>query len=393
MKSLSILGSTGSVGTTTLDVIRSHPERFRVVALAAGRNLELLEQQAAEFQPGLVSVATAEDARALADRLPSTKIVFGRDGLERAADHESAHLVVSALVGAAGLAPAVAALRAGKDLALANKEALVMAGELVMSEVERAGVSLRPIDSEHSALGQLLQAVPAETVDRLILTASGGPFRTWSRARMETATIDEALAHPTWRMGPKISIDSATLMNKGLEIIEAHHLFATPEDRIDVVVHPQSLVHAAVRFMDGTLMAQLSVSDMGVPILRALSSPESPPPRATTLDLAEVGRLDFEKPDLDRFPALHLAREVLRVGGELPAVLNAVNEVAVGVFLSGNCSFDRIAGTMSAVMERWIHPHRIITTVEQALAVDAEARRLAFDALGNTGATSGVPSS
>lgn len=393
MKSLAILGSTGSVGTTTLDVVRSYPDHFRVVALAAGRNLDLLERQAAEFRPELVSVAGAEDARSLADRLPSTKVVFGREGLERAAGHEQAQLVVSALVGAAGLAPAVTALRAGKDLALANKEALVMAGELVMSEVERVGVSLRPIDSEHSALGQLLQAAPTETVDGLILTASGGPFRTWSRARMEKATIDEALAHPTWRMGPKISIDSATLMNKGLEIIEAHHLFATSEDRIDVVVHPQSLVHALVRFVDGTLMAQLSVNDMRVPILRALCPPLSLPSRATTLDLAEAGRLEFEKPDLDRFPALTLAREALRMGGELPAVLNAANEVAVGVFLSGNCSFDRIAVTMSAVMERWIHPHRIITTVEQALAVDAEARRLAFDTLGNTSVTSGVPSS
>jgi len=393
MKSLAILGSTGSVGTTTLDVVRSHPDHFRVVALAAGRNLDLLECQAKEFRPELISVAAAEDAQSLARRLSSTKIVSGREGLDRAAEHESAHVVVSALVGATGLAPALSAVRAGKDLALANKEALVMAGELVMAEVERAGVSLRPIDSEHSALGQLLDTVPVETVDRLILTASGGPFRTWSRAKMEHATIDDALAHPTWRMGPKISIDSATLMNKGLEIIEAHHLFATPEDRIDVVVHPQSLVHALVRFVDGTLTAQLSVNDMRVPILRALHFPNSPPSKAATLNLAEAGRLEFEEPALERFPALTLAREALRIGGEHPAVLNAANEVAVASFLSGNCSFDRIASTMSAVMERWIHPHRIITTVEQALAVDAEARRLAFHTLGNTSVLSGVPSS
>jgi 1-deoxy-D-xylulose-5-phosphate reductoisomerase len=384
MKRLAVLGSTGSIGTSTLDLVRSYPDRFRVIALAAGRNLTTLRRQIVENQPVLVSVASKADAEALAEEFPEIEVSSGAEGLHRAACHHSVDMVVSALVGAVGLTPTVAAIRAGKDIALANKETLVIAGELVMAEVRKAEVQLLPVDSEHCALHQILNARPPDAVSRLVLTASGGPFRTWTGSRMERATIDEALAHPTWRMGPKISVDSATMMNKGFEIIEAHHLFAMPADRIDVVIHPQSLVHSLVEFTDGTLLAQLSVNDMRSPILAALSWPERPASPVGTLDLAAVGRLDFSAPDHDRFPALDLARAALQSGGEMPAVLNAANEVAVEAFLAGGCPFHRIAATIDAVMENWHSSTHSLTSIEQAIQTDAEARRLATAALGNT---------
>lgn len=383
MKRLAVLGSTGSIGTATLDVIRCHPARFRVVALAAGRNLELLRRQIGEFRPGLVGVAEREHAEILAGEFPAAHFVSGAVGLEMIARADDADMVVGAVVGVAGLAPTLAAVRAGKDVALANKESLVAAGELVMAEAEAAGVRLLPIDSEHCALHQLLDGRPRAEVERLILTASGGPFRDWSAAAIRAATIDQALAHPTWRMGPKISIDSATLVNKGLEIIEAHHLFGFAEEAIDVVIHPQSLVHAAVALSDSSVVAQLADRDMRLSILYALSWPERPTPPVEALDLTAVGRLDFEPPDTDRFPGLELARAALRGGGELPAVFNAANEAAVEGFLAGRCSLDRVPGTIAAVMDRWPHRHRPVASVEQALAVDAEARRIATRLLGN----------
>ncbi len=393
MKRLAVLGSTGSIGTSTLDLVRLHPDRFRVITLAAGRNVDLLRRQIVEFGPSMVSIGSSHEVEALSAEFPAVSFVTGADGLDATACHPEVEMVVSALVGAAGLAPTVAAIRSGKDIALANKETLVIAGELVLAEATRAGISLLPVDSEHSALHQILRGAIATDVARLTLTASGGPFRTWPRSRIANATVEEALAHPTWRMGPKISIDSATMMNKGLEIIEAHHLFAMPEDRIDVVIHPQSLVHCLVAFADGSHQAQLGVNDMRLPILYALSWPERLEPPTEPLDLAVVGRLDFFPPDPDRFPALDLARAALRAGGEMPAVLNAANEVAVETFLSGLCPFDRIAATIDAVMNTWKNRNQPLVSIEQALAADAEARHLATAVLGNTKTPSGVPSS
>ena len=393
MKRLAVLGSTGSIGTSTLDLVRAHPDRFQVVALAAGRNLDLFCRQIDEHRPAMVSVTANDDAELLAAEFPEIEIAAGPDGLERVATHEMAEMVVTAVVGAAGLSPTMAAIGARKDIALANKETLVIAGDLVMAATANAGVQLLPVDSEHAALHQLLGGRPAAAVARLILTASGGPFRSWKRSRMERATVEEALAHPTWRMGPKISVDSATMMNKGLEIIEAHHLFAMPEDRIDVVIHPQSLVHSLVAHTDGTLLAQLSVNDMRLPILYALGWPDRLDPPVETLDLAAVGRLDFSPPDPERFPALDLARAALRAGGEMPAVLNAANEVAVETFLRGHCPFGRIAATIDAVMNTWSNRNHPLVSVEQAMAADAEARHMAITALGNTTTPSRVPSS
>ena len=393
MRSLSILGSTGSIGTATLDLVRRHSDRFRIAALAAGANTALLRRQITEHRPSFVSLTSPDDARALRNDHPDIEVDTGDAGLARAACHPESEMVVAAVTGSACLAPIVAAVRAGKDIALANKEALVMAGDLVMAEAAKTGVRLLPVDSEHSALAQILAAGTLETVDRLVLTASGGPFRTWSPDRMAAAGIDDALAHPTWKMGAKISIDSATMMNKGLEIIEAHHLFRMPEDRIDVVINPQSLVHSMVVHTDGTILAQLSVNDMRIPILAALAWPDRPAAPVETLDLAAVGRLDFSPPDPDRFPTLGLARAALRSGGDMPAVLNAANEVAVEAFLGGRCSFGAVAATIDAVMAHWHTRTSSFATVEQALAVDSEARRMAVEALGNTIAFPGVPRS
>lgn len=391
MKRLTILGSTGSIGTSTLELVRLHPDRFRVIALAAGRNLDELRRQIIEHRPALVSVASIDDADLLASEFPGIEIASGAEGLRRAACRHDVEMVVSALVGAVGLVPTVAAIRAGKDIAVANKEILVIAGELVIAEARKAEVRLLPVDSEHCALHQILGGKPVDAVRRLVLTASGGPFRTWTRSRMQRATIDEALAHPTWRMGPKISIDSATMMNKGFEIIEAHHLFEMPEDRIDVVIQPQSLVHSLVEFTDGSLLAQLSTNDMRSPILYALGWPERLISPAENLDLTAVGRLDFLTLDHDRFPAPGLARAALRSGGEMPAVLNAANEIAVEAFLAGNCPFDRITATIDAVMDIWSNRNHPLRTIEQAMETDTEARQMAISILGNTSAPSRVP--
>jgi len=381
MKRVSVLGSTGSIGTSTLSVAEAFPERFRIVALSAGRNINLLRAQVAHHQPQLVAVARAEDARMLAKEFGNTRFVDGFDGIEEVACLDAAQMVVSALVGSIGLAPTVAAIRAGKDIALANKETLVVAGELVMAETEQAGINLLPVDSEHSALHQALGSAPSESVRRLILTASGGPFRTWSPNRIAEANVADALAHPTWKMGPKITIDSATMMNKGLEIIEAHHLFAVPEDLIEVVVHPESLIHSVVEFVDGALIAQLAPNDMRFPILHALSWPDRLPSRMPGLDLLTAPPLTFEQPDEERFPSLRLARAALRAGGEMPAVLNAANEVAVAYFLDGLCALPSIAATIDATLERWSTRNRPLADIEQALTVDREARVAAKEEL------------
>ena len=354
-KRLAVLGATGSVGEQTLAVAAAFPERFEVTALAAGRRVEKLAEQVRRFRPGLVSVADAEVARELAGALGARapRIAWGEVGLEEVATHP-ADLVVAALVGAVGLAPTLAAIRAGRDVALANKEVLVMAGALVLREVRARGVRLLPVDSEHSAIFQVLSGQRAEDLQRIVLTASGGPFRGWPAERIATASVEQALAHPNWTMGPKITIDSATLMNKGLEVIEARWLFDVGPERVDVVVHPQSVVHSLVEMRDGSWLAQLGVPDMRVPIAVALAHPERLPLLAgggiERLDLARAARLDFEAPDPARFPCLALAYAALASDEVAPAVLNASNEEAVAAFLAGRIPFPAIADANAAVL-------------------------------------------
>ncbi len=390
-KALAILGSTGSVGEQTLAVARAEPERFYVSALAAGRNIEKLAAQILEFRPALVSVADPGGAARLRDLLGSVEveIAVGEEGLDAVARHP-ADLVVSSLVGAVGLAPTLAAIRAGRDVALANKEVMVMAGALVLREVQQHSVALLPVDSEHSAIFQALAGQRAEDVARLILTASGGPFRTWSAEEIADATIEQALNHPNWDMGPKITIDSATLMNKGLEVIEARWLFDTQPDCIDVVVHPQSIIHSLVEFKDSSVIAQLGLPDMRVPIVVALAHPERIALDVPRLDLAAIGRLDFEVPDRKRFPCLDLAYEALRLSEAAPAVLNAANEVAVAAFLAGHIRFTQIAETNGAVLNS--HAHRVgdaasgvdggsgrLRDLDDVLEADAWSRACAID--------------
>jgi 1-deoxy-D-xylulose-5-phosphate reductoisomerase len=354
MKSLSILGSTGSIGCSALDVVAAMQDRFRVVALAAGRSIEKLAEQAARFRPRLIAIDRAEDVSRLERLLPADagcRVVSGREGLEEAACHAEADTVVGGLVGALGLRSAHAAVRAGKRLALANKEPLVVAGELILAEAARSGAELVPVDSEHSAIHQALRSGRAGEAARIVLTASGGPFRERRLDTFDAITVDDALAHPTWKMGPKITIDSATMMNKGLEVIEAHFLFGLPGDRIDAVIHPQSLIHSFVEFVDGSLVAQLARNDMKFPIVYALSYPERHPNPFGRLDLVALSRLDFFELDLKRYPAIGLARQALAAAGAMPAVLNAANEVAVAAFLEGKISFPDIVNVVSGTME------------------------------------------
>jgi len=350
-KSISLLGSTGSIGRQALAVVDASPERFEVVALAAGRSIERLAEQVRSFQPQLVSVGDEAGATELRERLGSQRVDIrvGEKGLQAVAEFPS-DLVVSALVGAVGMAPTLAAVRAGRDVALANKEVMVMAGALMMREVRTHNVALLPVDSEHSAIFQALAGQRHEDIDRLILTASGGPFRTWTTEQIASATIEDALNHPNWDMGPKITIDSATLMNKGLEVIEARWLFDTPPNRVSVVVHPQSIIHSLVEFNDSSVLAQLGLPDMRVPIAVALAYPERLPLDLPRLDLAEIGKLDFEVPDRKRFPCLDLAYEALRADEAAPAVLNAANEISVAAFLDGQIRFLEIAETNGAVL-------------------------------------------
>ncbi len=377
MKRLAVLGCTGSIGRSTLSVVESFPDRFQVVSMAAGHNLDVLRAQLSAHRPKIVCVADSDDARSMAAEFPGTRWVSGKEGLIEVACQPSVDTVVAALVGSIGLESTLAAIQAGKNVALANKETLVVAGQLVMQAVEEHGVELLPVDSEHNALHQALRVGPPEAVKRLILTASGGPFRTSSKAEIRNANRALALDHPTWKMGPKITIDSATMMNKGLEVIEARHLFDIAEQDIAIVVHPQSLVHSLAEYVDGTLIAQLAVNDMRFPIMYALAWPErlvSPLPR---LSLADVGKLTFEDPDEERFPALRLAREALRAGGEMPAVLNAANEVAVEAFLADQIKLGTIGDAVETALERHAASNTSLTSLDQALAADREGRRLA----------------
>lgn len=383
MKRISILGATGSIGVNTLDVVRQFPERFCIVGLAAGCNVELLARQILEFSPECVSVCDEKHAQLLQSMLPGEwqdKILFGLEGNEQVAALASADLTVSAIVGAAGLLPTLAAIKAGKDIGLANKETLVMAGKIVMDSIARYKVRLLPVDSEHSAIFQALEAGRREDVKKIILTASGGPFRGRSRETLQSVTREEALNHPNWQMGRKISIDSATLMNKGLEVIEARWLFGMEADMINVVVHPQSIVHSLVEFRDGSVLAQLGVPDMRIPIAYALSYPARLPLALQSLQLTQCGRLDFLEPDHSCFPALKLAFAALRAGGVLPAVLNAANEIAVEAFLDGRLSFPAIVETVSRTLEAVQDGSE--NSLEDILAADAQARREAGRIIG-----------
>lgn len=378
MKALSLLGSTGSIGKNVLAVVRQFPGQFRIVGLSAGRNVDLFAQQVLEFEPECISVGDPALVETLARQLPSayrSRIVSGLEGNCLVASLPSANMVVSAVVGAVGLLPALAAIRAGKDLGLANKETLVMAGRLIMEAVHEYGVRLLPIDSEHSAIFQALEAGRREDVARIILTASGGPFRNWTSDALAAATSDQALAHPNWTMGRKISIDSATLMNKGLEVIEARWLFDVSPDQIEVVVHPQSIVHSLVEYQDGSVVAQLGIPDMRIPIAYALSYPERLELGLSRLDLAQCGGLTFEQPDHQRFPALQMAYDALAMGGVKPAALNAANEVAVEAFLAGRIGFTQIAEIVGAVLTKTTQADEL--DLQAILAADQEARTLA----------------
>jgi 1-deoxy-D-xylulose-5-phosphate reductoisomerase len=376
MKHLAVLGSTGSIGRSTLSVVEQFEDRFAIRALAAGRNLEQLRAQIIRHRPAIVAVADPEDAASLAREFPATRCVAEADGLEEVACCDEVEMVVSALVGFIGISPTVKAIRAGKDIALANKEILAVAGDLFTAEVERSGVNLLPVDSEHAALHQIISGTPSGAISRLVLTASGGPFRTWSSHRMGQASVADALAHPTWNMGPKVTVDSATMMNKGLEIIEAHHLFGVPEERIDVVVHPESVIHSMVENIDGTTIAQMSPNDMRFPILYALSRTERLDSHLPGLDLATISTMTFEPPDEEKFPSIELARSALRDGGEMPAVLNAANEVAVSAFLEGACTLGAVPQLVASALDRWRERNRPLQSLQQVEAVDLEARKL-----------------
>jgi len=382
MKRLAILGSTGSIGVTTLDVVARFPDRFEVVALGAGKNVERLADQVRRFRPGLVAVAEGAAARDLQQRVPDYRgrITSGTEGLEEVATAPEAELVVSALVGALGLLPTLRAIEAGKHVALANKEVLVVAGELVTRAAQAAGVDLFPVDSEHNAIFQALRGHRRDDVRRIILTASGGPFLNRPLTTLRTVTREDALRHPTWKMGDKITIDSATLMNKGLEVIEAHWLFGLPAEQIDVVIHPQSIVHSMVEYIDGSVLAQLGIPDMSIPISYILAYPARLPlDHLPSLDLPKAAHLQFAEPDLAKFECLGLAYRALRAGGTVPAVLNAANEVAVSAFLGGTIAFLDIPRILTQVLDA--HVPEAAKDLETLLAADRWARTQAHGLL------------
>ena len=373
MKNVVLLGSTGSIGTSTLKVAADLPERIRLVGLAAGKNADLLLAQTRQFKPEAVCIHSPEKARTLQAELgASTRVFAGEEGLLKLATLPSADIVLIAIVGIGGLQPALAAIRAGKDIAVASKEILVMAGELVMAEAAKHGVRVLAVDSEHSAIFQCLDGKPASSVRRLWLTASGGPFRQTPKEEFFGITVERALKHPSWVMGRKITIDSATLFNKGLEMIEARWLFGIEMERVQVVVHPQSIVHSMVEFVDGSILAQMSSPDMCLPIQYALTYPDRVASRRVETNFARLGNLTFEEPDLGRFPAIGLARRASDVGGTMPAVFNAANEVAVEGFLQGRISFLGFPEMVCRVMDR--HTAVAQPNLNQILAADAWAR-------------------
>ncbi|MGH9736732.1 MAG: 1-deoxy-D-xylulose-5-phosphate reductoisomerase [Candidatus Acidiferrales bacterium] len=389
MKKIAILGSTGSIGRQCLNVVDSLPGRFEVVAIAAGSNIALAAEQAARYKPKLVSVGTREGADELRDALKAEasgnghrrepgaepEIVWGAEGIERVATHADADTVLSAAVGVVGLPATYKAIEQGKNIALANKEVLVAAGEVVMAAVERHKVALLPVDSEHNAIHQCLRGGERGEVKRLVLTASGGPFRNTPIARLARVTPEQALAHPNWKMGRRITIDSATLMNKGFEVIEARWLFGMELDKIHVVIHPQSTIHSMVEFVDGSILAQLGPTDMRMPIQYALTYPDRLASNGCALDWSSLRQLRFQKIPARKFPCLGLAQHALREGGPLPCALNAADEVAVAAFLERRLPFNGIATVIEEVLCRM--PRAPMKTIDDVLAADAEARRLA----------------
>ena len=377
MKNVVLLGSTGSIGTSTCKVVDDIPEAVQLIGLAAGRNVTLLREQISNYQPMAISITDPDAAKELAGEFSGTPEVYcGEKGLISLATMPEADIVLIAIVGTAGLQPALAAIRAGKDIAVASKEILVMAGEIVMAEAREHGVKVLAVDSEHSAIFQCLDGKPPESIRQIWLTASGGPFREKPAEEFADITLEQALKHPSWEMGRKITIDSATLFNKGLEMIEARWLFDIEMARVRVVVHPQSVIHSMVEFVDGSVLAQLSTPDMCLPIQYALTYPDRAPSDRVQTSLAEIGRLDFEEPDAERFPSLNLARRAGEVGGTLPAVLNAANEVAVEAFCKREISFTKITETVAHIMDA----HQVVETpsLEEILIADAWARTAAM---------------
>lgn len=372
MKSITILGSTGSIGQSTLKIVSHLPDCFKVVALSAHSNLTLLEQQIREYKPEVVAVADEKKATELKKRGLNVKIVFGKEGLEEVAAWQSAEFVVVAIVGLAALAPTIAAIAAGKAIGLANKEVLVSAGKLVMDLAKKFKVPLIPIDSEHSAIFQCLEGRDLKTISRVVLTASGGPFRNYSQEELSSITLEQALCHPTWKMGPKITVDSSTLMNKGLELIEAHFLFDIPPEKLDVVIHPQSIIHSLIEFIDGSVIAQLSDPNMIYPIQYALTYPERKKGMFPPFDFVKNSKLEFFPPDFQKFPALKFALDSLKSGGSLPCYLNAANEVLVDRFLKKAISWRQI----SDCLQKLISSHHIVSTnsIENVMTVDSQGR-------------------
>ena len=373
MKKIAILGSTGSIGTQTLEVVRGQKD-LQVVALAAGTNVKKMEEQIREFSPSVAAMWTQEAAADLRERVSdlNVRVIWGMEGLLEIAEFPESQVLVTAIVGMIGIRPTIAAIRAGKNIALANKETPVCAGHIIMPLAEECGVSILPVDSEHSAIFQSLNGEPGERIEKILLTASGGPFRGRSRQQLEQVRPEDALRHPNWTMGPKITIDSATLVNKGLEVMEAKWLFGVGLERIEVVVHPQSILHSAVQYADGAIMAQMGMPDMKLPIQYALFYPDRRPMEGERVDLFSLGQLTFEKPDPETFQGLSLAFAAARAGGSLPTVYNAANEKAVALFLEGSIPFLGIPELIGEAMER----HRIVSCpgVEEILEAERESR-------------------
>lgn len=376
-KKISLLGATGSIGIQTLDIIQSNPERFELVSFSAGLNMDGVRKIAQQFKPSLISVRRKEDAEILRTEFPSIRFVYGEDGLVEVAAHAGASIVVNAVIGSVGLKPTLEAIRARIPIAIANKETLVAAGHIVMSEAKNYQVPLLPVDSEHSALFQALNGENPKRIERLILTASGGSFRDLTREQLTNVTVAEALAHPNWSMGNKLTIDSATMMNKGLEVIEAHHLFNMPFDKIECLLHKESIIHSMVEFEDTSVIAQLGSPDMRVPIQYALTYPDRiPMQNGKPLRLEEIGRLHFEQMDFDRFRALALAYAAGKEGGTMPTAMNAANEVAVALFMDGKIPFLQIEEIIERVMES--HHTVQYPNLEAILETDARTRKVVY---------------
>ncbi len=379
MKSITLLGATGSIGTQTLDIVAEHPDKFRIVGLAAGSNVELFAQQIRQFQPEIVAIRDAsklEELRAaIADLTPQPILLAGEAGVVEVARYGDAESVVTGIVGCAGLLPTIAAIESGKDIALANKETLIAGGPVVLPLVQKHGVKLLPADSEHSAIFQCLQGVPAGGLRRILLTASGGAFRDWPVERLSQVTVADALKHPNWSMGRKITVDSATLMNKGLEVIEAHFLFGMDYDHIEIVIHPQSIIHSLIELQDTSVLAQLGWPDMRLPLLYALSWPERIATDWARLDLVKAGDLTFREPDHHKYPCMRLAYAAGRAGGSMPAVLNAANEQAVALFLDEAIAFLDIPRLIEQVCDRHQAHNQPNPSLEDILAADQWARQ------------------